>query len=457
VFCALREAEGIEINMKTVIMAGGRGTRIAGLNPKVPKPMIRMEGMPILEHQLSVLRRQGFTDVVLTVGYLGQNIQDYFGDGSKVSPVTGQPFGVSIQYVEEYEPLGTAGALYYLRDKLTEDFLLLNGDIIFDVDIHRFLAYHKKKGGMATIFTHPNDHPYDSGLICADGNQRVTNWLNKEEPRIWYKNRVNAGLHILSADILKKPVFQTLHKVDLDRDVLKPLVEGGELVAYDSPEYVKDMGTPERFYEVSEDIRACRVAAKNLAIKQKAVFLDRDGTLNKYVGFLRDIEELELMEGAAEAVKRINHSGFLAIVVTNQPVVARGEVTFDKLETIHQKLETLLGTEGAYLDAIYYCPHHPDKGYEGEVAELKIECSCRKPNPGMLLQAARDYHINLSESWMIGDSESDIAAGRNAGCRTLRLTDAKGEKGDFDTLLEAVQAIQEGWVGGTSGNRRCLL
>ena len=88
-FCALREAEGIEINMKTVIMAGGRGTRIAGLNPKVPKPMIRMEGMPILEHQLSVLRRQGFTDVVLTVGYLGQNIQDYFGDGSKVSPVTG--------------------------------------------------------------------------------------------------------------------------------------------------------------------------------------------------------------------------------------------------------------------------------------------------------------------------------------------------------------------------------
>ncbi len=229
------------------------------------------------------------------------------------------------------------------------------------------------------------------------------------------------------------------------------------MVAYDSPEYVKDMGTPERFYEVSEDIRACRVAAKNLAIKQKAVFLDRDGTLNKYVGFLRDIEELELMEGAAEAVKRINHSGFLAIVVTNQPVVARGEVTFDKLETIHQKLETLLGTEGAYLDAIYYCPHHPDKGYEGEVAELKIECSCRKPNPGMLLQAARDYHINLSESWMIGDSESDIAAGRNAGCRTLRLTDAKGEKGDFDTLLEAVQAIQEGWVGGTSGNRRCLL
>lgn len=442
-FCALREAEGIEINMKTVIMAGGRGTRIAGLDPEVPKPMMRIEGMPILEHQLSVLRRQEFTDVVLAIGYLGQKIQDYFGDGSRISPVTGEPFGVSVTYIEEQEPLGTAGALYFLKHQIAEDFLLLNGDIIFDVDIGRFLKYHKRAGGVATIFTHPNGHPYDSGIICTDSKKRVTCWLNKEEPRVWYKNRVNAGLHILSADILKRPVFQELHKVDLDRDVLKPLVEEGGLVAYDSPEYVKDMGTPERFREVSRDIRAGRVTAKNLCKKQKAVFLDRDGTLNKHVGFLRDVQKLELMEGAAEAVRLINRRGFLAVVVTNQPVVARGEITVGELELIHQKLETLLGAEGAYLDAIYYCPHYPDKGYKGEVPELKVECSCRKPNPGMLLQAARDYNIELSESWMIGDSERDIIAGKRAGCKTLRLADAGGEKGDFGTLLEAVQAILE--------------
>lgn len=439
----MREAEGIEINMKTVIMAGGRGTRIAGLDPEVPKPMMRIEGMPILEHQLSVLRRQEFTDVVLAIGYLGQKIQDYFGDGSRISPVTGEPFGVSVTYIEEQEPLGTAGALYFLKHQIAEDFLLLNGDIIFDVDIGRFLKYHKRAGGVATIFTHPNGHPYDSGIICTDSKKRVTCWLNKEEPRVWYKNRVNAGLHILSADTLKRPVFQELHKVDLDRDVLKPLVEEGGLVAYDSPEYVKDMGTPERFREVSRDIRAGRVTAKNLCKKQKAVFLDRDGTLNKHVGFLRDVQKLELMEGAAEAVRLINRRGFLAVVVTNQPVVARGEITVGELELIHQKLETLLGAEGAYLDAIYYCPHHPDKGYKGEVPELKVECSCRKPNPGMLLQAARDYNIELSESWMIGDSERDIIAGKRAGCKTLRLADAGGEKGDFGTLLEAVQAILE--------------
>lgn len=427
--------------MKVIVMAGGRGTRIATVNAEVPKPMIQIEEMPILEHQIQVLKRQGYTDIILTVGYMGDKIREYFGDGSGISSATGRPFGVSIRYIQEKEPLGTAGALFYLKDSVKEDFLLLNGDIIFDIDVRRFYNYHKEKGGMATIFTHPNSHPYDSGIICADSEMRVTNWLHREDARLWYRNRVNAGLHMLSAKILQLPVFQTLHKVDLDRDVLKPLAKDRELVIYDSPEYVKDMGTPERYYEVTGDIRNGRVEAKNLSRKQRAVFLDRDGTLNKYVGFLRNIEELELLEGVAEAVKKINRSGYLAIVVTNQPVIARGEITTNELEMIHQKLETLLGEEGAYLDAFYYCPHHPEKGFEGEIADLKKKCECRKPKPGMLLQAAKDYNIDLIKSWMIGDSNSDVLAGKNAGCRTILLTDVHGRQGEYDTLSEAVNAI----------------
>ncbi len=430
--------------MQIVIMAGGRGTRIAKMNNEVPKPMIPIGGIPILEHQFSVLRRQGYTDVTLAVGYMGEKIQEYFGDGSKVSPVTGQPFGMSISYVEEKEPLGTAGALYYLKKSVTEDFLLLNGDIVFDMDIHRFYNYHKGKGGYATIFTHPNSHPFDSGIICVDKEKWVTDWLHKEDQRLWYQNRVNAGLHILSSDVLQLPVFQTLHKVDLDRDVLKPLIVEKKLAAYDSPEYVKDMGTPERYYEGEEDLRTGKVAAKNLSKKQKAVFLDRDGTLNKYVGFLRKPEQLELIDGAAEAVKKINQSGYLAIVVTNQPVVARGEVSVEELDFIHRKLETLLGEKGAYVDAVYYCPHHPDQGYEGEVTDLKIECGCRKPKPGLLLLAAEKYNIDLAQSWMIGDEKYDVLAGRNAGCRTILLTNHKGDKGEYDSLLEAVDS---GMVG----------
>ena len=134
-------------------------------------------------------------------------------------------------------------------------------------------------------------------------------------------------------------------------------------------------------------------------------------------------------------------TSYLAIVVTNQPVIARGDITFEELAAIHNKMETLLGKEGAYLDDIYYCPHHPHKGYEGERPELKIDCECRKPKPGMLLKAAKDYNIDLSQSWMIGDGENDIKAGINAGCRTAligKTNKAYGQMVTKESLLDFV-------------------
>lgn len=179
------------------------------------------------------------------------------------------------------------------------------------------------------------------------------------------------------------------------------------------------------------------VNSKNLKNKQRAVFIDRDGTINRYVGFLRTTEAFELLPGVGEAIKKINSSGYLAIVVTNQPVIARGEITYDQLQDIHNKMETLLGRESAYLDAIYYCPHHPHKGFEGEIPELKFDCECRKPKPGMLIKAATDFNIDLSKSWMIGDSENDIKAGLAAGCRTALIGNGKyGQDRTVDSLIE---------------------
>lgn len=396
--------------MKAVIMAGGKGTRIASVASDVPKPMIQICGKPILQYQIECLKEQEITEITLIIGYLGYVIKEYFDNGSD--------FGVTITYIEEKEPLGTAGALYYLKNRVSDDFLLLNGDIIFDVDFKRFMDYHKSKGSYATIFTHPNNHPYDSGLVVTDQDGFVTKWMHKEDERTVYRNRVNAGLHILSPKLLE--CFNEAKKTDLDRDVLKVLIPKCQLVAYDSPEYVKDMGTPERYEMVTKDIESGLVHAKNLKNKQKAVFLDRDGTINFYKGFIRDEKELELIPGIADTIKKINASGYLAIVVTNQPVIARGECTIEELDRIHQKLETLLGHEGAYIDDLFYCPHHPDKGFEGEREEYKIECDCRKPKPGMLLQAAQKYNIDLSESYMIGDDDRDVEAGRRAGCKVIK-------------------------------------
>lgn len=421
--------------MKVVIMAGGKGTRISELFPDIPKPLIPIEGIPVLEREIISLRNQGFTDIILTVSHMAEQIEAYFGKGEKL--------GVNIEYFVENIPLGNAGALFKLG--LKETFLLLNADAIFDVDFNRMVKFHKEHNALVTLFTHPNSHPYDSGLIVADEDGQVEQWLAKEDDRpLYYKNRVNAGLHVIEPKVLEMSGIKAdevgnivdgkVKKVDLDRQVLKPLCGKGCMFCYDSPEYVKDMGTPERFASVEKDFIAGIVTAKNLSKKQKAVFLDRDGTINKYVGFLRSAEEFELTDDSAEAIKSINGSGYLAIVVTNQPVIARGEVTWDGLYGIHNKMETLLGQEGAYIDGIYFCPHHPHKGYEGEIVELKIDCECRKPKTGLFMRAAEDFNIDLSASYMIGDSDNDVLAGMNAGCK-------KSIKIDEGGLLEAVKGI----------------
>ena len=419
--------------MKVVIMAGGRGTRISELFPDIPKPMIPVCGIPVLEREISSLKEQGFTDIILTVGYKAESIMQHFGDGRK--------YGVQIDYFVEKEPLGNAGALFRIKDKLTEDFLLLNADAMFNVDFNRFVKFHKAHNGLVTLFTHPNNHPYDSGLIVANKEKKVEQWLTKEDKRPkYYQNRVNAGLHVINPEALDLKV--TTDKVDLDRQVLKPLCSSGKIYCYDSPEYVKDMGTPERYETVCKDFENGTVEARNLKNKQKAIFLDRDGTINKYVGFLRNIEQFELLSGVSEAIRKINQSGYLAVVVTNQPVIARGEVTYTELQEIHNKMETILGKDGAYLDGIYFCPHHPDKGFKGEVKELKINCNCRKPNPGLLLQAASDFNINLEQSWMIGDGKNDIQAGKNAGCKTVLIGDDEfGQDITVYSLLEFVNQI----------------
>ena len=428
-------------------MAGGKGTRISQLFPDIPKPLIEIkdkDGMsrPVLERELISLRDQGFTDILLTVSYMHEKIENYLGDGSSL--------GINITYFVEESPLGNAGALFKIRDWLgNEPFLLLNADAVFDVDFRRMADYHSKKGGLVTLFTHPNSHPYDSGIVIAGEDGEVIEWLTKEDARPeYYKNRVNAGLHVIDPKALDMSGIDADkigpdYKVDLDRMILKPLCGTGKMFCYDSPEYVKDMGTPERYEQVSKDFASGVVEAKNLSHRQKAVFLDRDGTLNKYVGFLRDINELELIDGVTDAVKEINASGYLAVVVTNQPVIARGEVTVPELNEIHNKLETLLGNEGAYIDGLYYCPHHPDKGFEGEIPELKFECGCRKPKPGMLIKASEDLNIDLGSSWMIGDGKNDVEAGRNAGCKTIYIGTDDSVEADFkaDTLKNAVRII----------------
>ncbi|VDG69859.1 histidinol-phosphate phosphatase family protein [Clostridium carnis] len=430
--------------MQAVIMAGGKGTRLASITKnEIPKPMAIIAGKPILEWQIECLKENGIKDITLIIGYLGNKIKEYFNDGSD--------FGVNINYIEEKEPLGTAGSFFYLKDCLKDEyFLLAFGDVIFDIDIERMERFHKENKSIATLFVHPNSHPFDSDLIVTDDCDRILEFDSKNNNRdYWYDNCVNAGFYILDkslCDLVKEP-----QKLDLEKDILMKLAkESKEIYAYRSPEYIKDVGTVERISKAEEEILRGFVKKRNLKNKQKCIFIDRDGTLNKYNGLIYKEEEFILEDFVREAISLINNSGYLAIVITNQPVVARGLCEIKDVEIIHNKMKTLLGRDGVFFDDVVFCPHHPDKGYPEENPAYKIKCNCRKPNTGMIDMCVKKYNIDIENSWIIGDTTIDIQAGVNSGLKTaLVLTGEAGKDEKYSVqanivrkdLLEAVNTI----------------
>lgn len=420
--------------MKLVIIAGGKGTRL-GLKD-IPKPMCPIAGKPLLEHQIELAKRYGMEEVFLLSGHLGHVIRDYFGDGSR--------FGIPIRHITEKKPMGTAGCLALLPP-MEERFMVLYGDVVLDCDLHSFIRFDASfPDSMGTLAVHPNNHPQDSDLLeLEDGSSRVMRLLPKPHPEnLDYRNLTNAAVYIFSPAIRD----HVEEGEDLARDVFpRLLAEGKELRAYVTAEYLRDMGTVERLKEIERDWRTGLIVRRNRAIPRQAVFLDRDGVINPDMGTHPSVERFQLLPGVAEAIRRLNDCGYLTVLVTNQPMIAKGFVTREEVENIHRRLETLLGRQGAYLDAIFYCPHHPEKGFAGEVPELKTDCACRKPKPGMLLEAANRFNIDLPRSWMVGDSERDMAAGHAAGCRCLGVGAAAvpGEDEHRADLPRAVERILE--------------
>lgn len=416
-----------------VILAGGKGTRLKERLGDLPKPMIPIAGKPLLEHQVELAKKYGFEELIFFVHFRADLIEQHFGDGKK--------FGVRIRYVLEREPLGTAGAVLAGFEPLAERFVVMYGDTMVNVDLERFWRAHGEHHADATLLLHPNDHPLDSDLVEVDTKSRVVAFHNRPHPEgIWRQNLVNAGLYVVEKRALEPfhAERSTEHGTLLDfgKDLFPVmLTRGANLLGYNSPEYIKDIGTPQRYDRICSEFASGVIARSSFATAQRAVFLDRDGTLVPDRDCLRTAEGLELLPGAAKALHDLNHNGWRAVLLTNQPVIAKGWLTEAGLQNIHNKLETLLGKEHAFLDRIYYCPHHPEKGFSGERPDLKIDCECRKPKTAMIEWAVRDLNIDLKQSWLIGDSTTDLQTAKNAGVKSILVrTGAAGKDGKYDAL-----------------------
>lgn len=396
------------------ILAGGQGTRLSSRSGDLPKPMVPILGKPVLQHQIELCRKFGFTNIALLVHHRHEVISKFFSDGSL--------YGVRIHYAVEESPRGTAGALRDALPMLDDRFFVLYGDTFVDVDLRKMWNTHVDSGAVGTLLLHPNDHPQDSDIVKINDQGTVCGILPyPHPPGLEVRNLVNAALYVLESSGLED-VTPIEGKADIAKHMFPLMLDLGiRLHGYVTPEYIKDMGTPERLDKVERDFVAGlpeRLSTRHL---RSAVFLDRDGTLIREVNHLTAPDQLDLLPDVASAVRRLNRNATLAVVVTNQPVVARGDITFEGLSLVHARLESQLGAEGAFIDGLYFCPHHPDKGFPSEVPELKVPCLCRKPEPGLIDQACRDLSIDRRNSWMIGDTTSDIEAGRRAGIRTILL------------------------------------
>lgn len=413
-----------------VIQAGGKGTRMRELTgDRIPKPMLLLNGKPLLQWQIESAAGWGIREFIIITGHLGDRIQEYFGDGTGL--------GVRIFYIEEKSPLGSAGSLYELKDwPGTDDFLLIYGDVMSELDLARMLAFHESHMGQATLLMHPNQHPYDSDLLTVDADGRVTGLLPKGRKREgWYENCVNAGIYIFSKEVVEQmegPGWR-----DLEKDVLTPLMKKGEVYGYRTPEYVKDVGTPERFRKAALEQKAGMWERKCLRQKQRCIFLIQEGVIGRFRGLLKEDGDFELEELAGRAVRRINESGFLAIALAGRSV--------DSTEKTHRKVQTLLGRQGAYLDDTVFLIPHPG---------CEISCQYGKTHTEMIDGMAARYHIDLRKSYMIGGSIADIQMGTHGGMRTvLAGTGLTGTDEEYpyhkrpdlqaENLLQAVELILE--------------
>ena len=393
---------------QAVILAGGLGTRLRPFTNEHPKPMYRFNNKPFIEYLVEQVKSFGIKNIVILLGYKAQEIQDYLGDGGQ--------YGLKIEYSVTPVEYETGNRLLSVRELLCDRFLLMYCDNYCPIDFDKLVrdAYKNDAAIQITAYTNRDNYTKDNLLIATDGKVEV---YDKKRETLGLK-----GVDIGYA-IIKKETLDLLDSnsgiVNFEKEVYPQCVAQGELFATSVEHRYYSIGSWNRI-ELTEQFFS----------ESKTIFLDRDGTLNvrpPKACYVESPEEFVWLSGAKEAIQKLKENGYRLILVSNQPGIARGNLSVDTLNAIHDKMQADLRQETGYeIDAMYYCPHNWDE-----------ECECRKPKPGMLYEAQKEYSLNLRKCILIGDDDRDIQAGKAAGCKCCQVTDGS-------SLLDIANKIIQG-------------
>jgi histidinol-phosphate phosphatase family protein len=413
-----------------VVLAGGRGTRSA--DPSRAKLAQEVGGSPLMTWHLRLLEPSEITDVIVVAGHLGHQVQALCDEL--------QHEGMAVRVIHEERQEGTVAALRLAAAVSEADaFLVVLGDILMSFPVQHLLDDWRASGVNVAVAVHPSTHPEDSDAAfpAHDGSVLV---VPKSDARDHVPNMSSAGLFAITRAGLEQ--YASLR--DVGSDVLPAAAARGDLFAFVSSHYFKDTGTPARLAAARGDLEHGAFARRGDLSSRPALFLDRDGVINPTEPEFYVPDRYVLLPGVADAIGTANRAGIPVIVVTNQPALAKGLMTFEDHQRIRARMDRLLGAQGAFVDDYFFCPHHPDSGFVGEVGGLKVACECRKPDVDMARQAARRHGIDLARSAMVGDTERDRGFARATAMHFVHVSGPHESHEGEDCFPDAADAIRRG-------------
>ena len=399
--------------MQAVIICGGKGLRLKSLIGNKPKALVKFQNKENLKKQINILKANGVKDFLFLVNNYEEEIRDFLKKNYKDKFITRK----------DKNYFGTGGCLYDAKSKLNDCFLIVYSDLYFRFNFKNFIKKSLNSKSVISCVVHANDHPKDSDTVDLDKDFYIKK-IYKKNIRSLKINNAISGIFFAKKKFLNNFSFKKKNSYDLVNDIFPYLIKHKKKIyAYKTIEYIKDFGTPDRINTIRKDLIQNKLKNLDFSFKTKAIFLDRDGVINKENRSKKNLKNFKIFPKINTAIKKINNNKIPCFIVSNQSALSRKKLFITDLLKVIAKLDNYLSSKKAYIDDFLICPHYNNLKYKNY--NFSFFSDYRKPNPGMITTLAKKYHIDLKKSFFIGDTDIDMLTGKSAGVKTILVEGPK--------------------------------